>query len=95
LDALDRMEAQPLLTPLPRGHIYFQASDNSLHSIPHKHLTQARRIDPGLVVVSERVVNNSQGSGNFTVSTIRRRLPKFTRSEREVLRALYFVVFAS
>ncbi len=96
LDALDRMEAQPLLPPLPKGHVYFQASDNSIHSIPRKQLTQARRIDPGLVVVvSERVVNNSQGSGSFTVSSARRQFPKFTRSERDVLESFYLLSFMS
>jgi hypothetical protein len=51
LDALARMEAAAAPPPLPKGQIYFQASDNSFHSILRKHLAQARRIDPGLKVV--------------------------------------------
>jgi hypothetical protein len=96
LDALGRMEPAPALPPLPKGHIYFQASDNSLHSVLRKHLARARRIDPGLVLVRDRAVMNSQGSGSFTVTTGRpRSRTKFTRAEREVLRTLCFVVFAS
>jgi hypothetical protein len=96
LDALARMEAAPTLPPLPKGHIYFQASDDSLHSIPQKCLAQARRIDPGLKVLWPQTVANSEGSGGFTVTTGRpRSYPKFTRAERDVLRTLYFVVFAS
>jgi len=33
-DALDRMEAQPLLPLLPKSRAYLRASDNSLHSVP-------------------------------------------------------------
>ncbi len=94
LDALNRMEPAPLLPPLPRGHVYFQASDGSLHSVPHQHLAQARRIDPGLVLVRQRSVKNSQGVGSFTVTTARpQSRPKFRRSERDVLRTLYFLAF--
>jgi hypothetical protein len=39
---------------------------------------------------------NSQGTGSFIVAGARpRAYPKFTRAEREVLRTLYFVVFAA
>jgi hypothetical protein len=78
--------------PLPNGYCRFQASDNSTHEIPRKHLAQARRIDPGLVLLKERAVMNSQGRGSSAGSMVR---VKFTRAERDVLRTLYFAVFAS
>lgn len=94
LDALARMEAAPA-PPLPRGHFYFKASDNSFHSIPRRHLARARRIDPGLRVRRQHPVTNSRGSGSSIVTTARpRAYPKFTRAESEVLRTLYFVVLA-
>jgi len=95
LDALGKMEPAPTLPPLPRGHIYFQASDDSLHSIPQEHLAKARRVDPDLTVVRERRVLNTQGSGFFTATNRRgRSRGKPTTAEREVLRTLRFVVFA-
>jgi len=67
--------------------VYFQASDDSLHSIPRNQLKAARRVDPGLEVVQVRKVNS------FQVTTIRRRLPKFRPEERDVLRTLYYLSF--
>jgi hypothetical protein len=85
LDALARMEAAPALPPLPKGYIYFQASDGSFHSIPRKRLAKARRIDPGLTVLWQQTVTTGRS----------RSYPRFTRAERDVLRTLYFVVFAA
>jgi hypothetical protein len=49
LGALVRLENLERLPPPPKGHLYFEASDGSLHSIPRKHLTAARHLDPGLI----------------------------------------------
>lgn len=83
-----------MLPPLPRGHLYFQASDNSLHSIPRENLAQARRIDPGLRVLRQLPNSNRQGSNSNVTKARPRASQPFRRSEREVLRTLYFVVLA-
>jgi hypothetical protein len=94
LDALDRLEPAPVLPPIPKGHVYFQASDGSLHSVPRKHLASARRIDPDLVLISQRTVANSEGSGSFTVTTARPRfIAKLSAEERAVLHTLWLLAF--
>jgi hypothetical protein len=40
------------LPPLEPGRALFQASDNSLHSVPSEFLWQAREIDAGLIVLA-------------------------------------------
>ena len=43
LDALGKLEPAPALPPLPKGHLHFQASDNSIHSVPRKYLARAKK----------------------------------------------------
>ena len=49
LGALARLEKLEQLPPIPLGYIRFEASDKSIHQVPRKHLTAARRLDPGLI----------------------------------------------
>lgn len=49
LDALARMEKLEQLPPIPAGYVRFEASDTSIREVLRKHLTAARRLDPGLI----------------------------------------------
>jgi hypothetical protein len=94
LDALDRLEPAPPLPAIPKGHVYFQASDGSLHSVPRKYLARARRIDPDLVLVTQRTVANSLGTGSFTVTTARPgSTAKLSAEDRDVLRTFWLLAF--
>jgi hypothetical protein len=45
LEALDRAFWSEGLPPLPRGYIRFQASDNSIHNVPARFISEALGID--------------------------------------------------
>jgi hypothetical protein len=49
LGALARLEKLEQLPPIPAGYVRFEASDQSFHQAPRRHLTAARRLDPGLI----------------------------------------------
>jgi hypothetical protein len=49
LDALARLEELEQMPTIPAGYVRFEASDKSIHQVPRKRLTAARRIDPGLI----------------------------------------------
>lgn len=70
LKALDRMGTQGRALPkIPRGHILFLDSIGKLHSVPKKHLAWARRIDPGLRTIRQKIIYCSDGSHFFVSST--------------------------
>jgi hypothetical protein len=95
LDELGHLEPASALPPIRKGYCRFQASDNSTHDVPRKHLAAARRIDPNLALVRERAIRNSQGSGHFTITVAARRgaRTKIRWSEGDVLQTLYFLAF--
>jgi len=92
LSAFKRMKPGRPLPPLPKGRIYFQASDDSLHEIPRKHLARARLIDPGLTLFKTKWIVADGRKIQVTTARSPAWL-KLRQDEREALRKLRRLAF--